>query len=116
MIALQSYYTFIHRSCDPRAKGYVLKSDFVAILHRQLGLNSQSGVDVPALAESLAVSNWVPYPKFLAMFEGEEPQDMTTDDTQTGVPVATVQPEKLKVFLTITHALILYRCILLYTA
>ena len=115
MIALQSYYTLIHRSCDPRAKGYVLKSDFVAILHRQLGLNSQSGVDVPALAESLAVSNWVPYPKFLAMFEGEEPQDMTTDDTQIGVPVATVQPEKLKVFLTITCALI-YRCILLNTA
>ena len=62
MIALQTYYTLIHRSCDPRAKGYVLKSDFVAILHRQLGLNSQSGVDIPALAESLAVSNWVPTP------------------------------------------------------
>ena len=49
------------------------------------------------------------------MFEGEEPRDMATDDPQTGVPVATVQPEKLKVFLTITRALI-YRCILLTTA
>ena len=85
------------RSCDPRAKGYVLKSGFIDILHRQLGLNSQSGVDIPSLAESLSVGNWVPYPKFLAMFEGQQPRDLTSNGSESDAHVASAQPEKLKV-------------------
>ena len=89
------------RSCDPRAKGYVLKSDFISILHRQLGLNSHSGIDIPSLAESISVGKWVPYPKFLAMFEQGESQpdlqDSTAGDAQND-SMASLQPEKLKVW------------------
>ena len=87
------------RACDPRAKGYILKSDFTSILHRRLGLTSQSGVDIPALVESIAVENWVAYPKFLAMFEGKEPQQeaVTVDDVHFDGHEAAVQAESLKV-------------------
>ena len=84
------------RSRDPRAKGYVLKSDFVGVLHRQLGLNSHSGVDIPSLVESLSVGEWVPYPRFLAMFEGQASRD-TVSGATTNVSSASLDPEKLKV-------------------
>lgn len=88
------------RSHDPRAKGYILKSDFISILYLQLGLTSRSGVDIPSLADSLSVGKWVPYPKFLAMFEGgEQPlgrQGSAAGDSRDD-PMASLQPEKLKV-------------------
>ena len=45
------------------------------------------------------MGNWVPYPKFLAMFEGQQPRDMATNGSQGGIDVhvASAQPEKLKV-------------------
>ena len=115
MITLQSYYTLIHRSCDPRAKSYVLNSDFVAILHRQLGLNSQNRVDIPALAENLAISNWVPYPKFLAMFEVEKPRVMATDDAQMVFLLQPCNQRNLGI-LSNNPCTYIYRCILLTTA
>lgn len=99
MIASLVYCYF--RSHDPKAKGYILKSDFVSILYRQLGLTSHSGVDIPSLADGLSVGKWVPYPKFLAMFEGEQPGPQGSaaagGDAQTSDPMASLQPEKLKV-------------------
>ena len=59
-------------------------------------------MDVPALADSLIVGSWIPYPKFLAMFEGQEPQDTTADGDQINVSVASVQPEKLKVTIIVS--------------
>ena len=72
----------------------------MSILYRQLGLNSHSGVDIPSLADSLSVGKWVPYPKFLAMFEGEQPSDLqggSAAGDAHGDPMASLQPEKLKV-------------------
>lgn len=98
-ISYCAIFRHIPRACDPRAKGYILKTDFTSILHRRLGLTSQSGVDIPALTESISVDNWVAYPKFLAMFEGKEPQQeaMAVDDVQLVGHDATVQAEALKV-------------------
>ena len=92
---------FFSRSYDPRAKGYILKSDFISSLYRQLGLNSHSGVDIPSLADSLSTGKWVPYPKFLAMFEGEQPDlpaGSGAGDDQDD-PMASLEPEKLKVYI-----------------
>ena len=79
---------------------YILKSNFISILYCHLVLTSRSGVDIPSLADSLSVGKWVPYPKFLAMFEGEEQplgqQGSAAGDSRDD-PMASLQPEKLKV-------------------
>ena len=58
-------------------------------------------MDIPSLAESLSVGKWVPYPKFLAMFEGQQPQDSAASNAQND-SIASLQPEKLKVHIVNT--------------
>ena len=65
------YCIYIHcRLNDPKSKGYVYKSKFVSILQSHLGVNADIQTVVDLLTDE---SDWVPYPKFLVMFEDLKP-------------------------------------------
>ena len=68
---------FISRSHDPRAKGYIREEEFVQCLHTHLGSTSMDanvGQLVKVLQSGGVPPGWVPYPRFLAMFESKEQQ------------------------------------------
>ena len=56
------------------------------------------------------MGNWVPYPKFLAMFEGQQPRDLTSNGSESDAHVASAQPEKLKVAMYVYFIQLLLFC------
>ena len=67
----------VSRSHDPHAKGYIREEEFVQCLHTHLGSTSMDA-NIRQLVEVLKSGGvppgWVPYPRFLAMFESKEHQ------------------------------------------
>ena len=67
----------VSRSHDPHAKGYIREEEFVQCLLTHLGSTSMDaniGQLVEVLQSGVVPPGWVPYPRFLAMFESKEQQ------------------------------------------
>ena len=91
MVALYNYRShdmvalYLYRSHDKHSTGYVCKGVFLSVLHSLLEADSE---DINEAAHSLCEDTaWVPYPKFLAMFEhgptlpSPAPSNVHTDPT-----------------------------------
>ncbi|XP_064392046.1 EF-hand calcium-binding domain-containing protein 6-like [Halichondria panicea] len=56
------------KSHDRRGRGYVPRDVFLSVLYSHAD-GSDNPDDIESIAEKLSDNNWVPYPKFLALFE-----------------------------------------------
>lgn len=68
----------IIRSHDRKGRGYVPRDIFLKVLHAY----AEGNPDVESVTDSLSVNDWVPYPKFLALFEHAPPLSTNKPPTE----------------------------------
>ncbi len=88
-------YIYLHtlRSHDRKGRGYVPKEVFLKVLSTY----ADGSPDVDSVAEGLCGENgWVPYPKFLALFEHAPPPDRPPTETTSCKEPGNVTPSTVK--------------------